>query len=94
MVSTCRNHNRGTQKIYTPCQPNHILPSKSGNQLCHAVINAQTIRLIKASKFCTTFQIHEQQGFFQGVDTCDLRKYGDFSFCSILLDESETRTIT
>ena len=34
MVSTCRNHNRGTQKIYIhpSCQSNYILPSKSGNQ--------------------------------------------------------------
>ena len=37
--------------------------------------------------------MHEQRGSFQGVDTHDLRKYGDFCFCLVLLDESESRTI-
>ena len=37
--------------------------------------------------------MYDQGGSFQGIDTCNLRKYGNFSFCSILLDESESRTI-
>ena len=37
--------------------------------------------------------MYVQPGSFQGVDTWDLIKYGDFSFCSILLDEFETGSI-
>ena len=48
---------------------------------------------MKASKYCTTFQMHEKRGSFQGVDTYDLRKNSDFSFCSVLLDRSESRSI-
>ena len=95
MICTCRFHNKGTNKIYlhTPRQPHHILPSAKGDQLCHAVIRPRTIKPMKASKFNTTYQMHEQRGSFQGIDTCDVRTYGDFSFLSRLLDESESRTI-
>ena len=48
---------------------------------------------MKASKYCVTFQMSEQTGSFQGIDTCDIRSFGDFSYCSILLDESESRSI-
>ena len=37
--------------------------------------------------------MHEQRGSFQGIDTCDVTDFGDFSFCSVLLDESESRSI-
>ena len=57
------------------------------------MINPQTIRPIKASKFCTIFQMNEQRGSFQGVDICNSRKYGDFIFFSILLNESESKII-
>ena len=37
--------------------------------------------------------MHEQRGSFQGIDTCDITSVGYFSFPSILLDESQLRTI-
>ena len=37
--------------------------------------------------------MHEQKGSFQGVDTCDITNFGDFSKTSILLDENESRSI-
>ena len=37
--------------------------------------------------------MHEQRGSFQGIDTCDITDFGKFSFCSLLLDESESRSI-
>lgn len=95
VVLTCCHHNNGTTKFYLhpPRQPKHILTSKRGDQLCHAVVRPRTIRPMKASKYCTSFQMHEQQGSFQGVDTCSVTSFGDFSKSSILLDESESRSI-
>ena len=37
--------------------------------------------------------MHEQRGSFQGIDTCDVVMFGNFSFTSILLDQSECRSI-
>ena len=94
-VLTCREHDGGTKKLYIhpPRQPHHIIPSHKGDQLCHAVIKPRLIRPMVASKFNITYQMHEQRGSFQGIDTCDITNFGDFSFCSVLLDESESRSI-
>ncbi len=94
-ILTCRNHDGGCKKsyIHPPRQPNHILPSRQGDQLCHAVIKPRLIHPMRASTYSNIYQMHEQRGSFQGVDTCDVTNYGDFSFCSVLLDESELRTI-
>ena len=37
--------------------------------------------------------MHEQRGSFQGIDTCDVTNFGDFGYCSKLLNESESRSI-
>ena len=37
--------------------------------------------------------MHEQRGSFQGIDTCDVVMFGNFSFPSMLLDQSESRSI-
>ena len=37
--------------------------------------------------------MHEQRGLFQGIDTCDITTVRNFSVPSILLEESESRTI-
>ncbi len=94
-ILTCRNHDGGCKKsyIHPPRQPNHILPSRQGDQLCHAVIKPCLIHPMRASKYSNIYQMHEQRGSFQGVDTCDVTNFGDFSFCSVLLDDSELRTI-
>ena len=43
---------------------------------------------MKASKYFNTYQIHEQRVSFQGIDTCDVTIFGQFNYCSVLLDES------
>ena len=48
---------------------------------------------MKASKYSNTFQMHEQRGTFNGIDTCSVTNYGNFDFCLKLLDESEGRSI-
>ena len=48
---------------------------------------------MKTSKYSTTYQMHEQRGSFQGIDTCDVTNFGDFSFNSVFLDESESVSI-
>ena len=95
MVLSCREHHKVTNKQYlhTPRQPNHILPSGKGDQLCHDVIKPRTIKPMRASKYSNIYQMHEQRGSFQGVDTCDVTDFGDFSFTSVLLDESESRSV-
>ena len=95
MVLTCNEHNGGTHKLYVhpPRQPYHIIPSEKGDQLCHAVIKPRLIKPMKASKYCIKFQMHEQRGSFQGIDTCDVVMFGNFSFTSFLLDQSESRSI-
>ena len=95
VVLTCCHHNNGTKKIYLhpPRQPKHILASEKGDQFCHVVVRPRTIRPMKVSKYCTSFQMHEQRGSFKGVDTSSVTSFGDFSKSSILLDESESRLI-
>ena len=96
LIMTCRNHDNNTNKIYIhPLQnTDHILPSLSGNQLCRAVIRPRTICHLKASKYCTTYQMHKQRGSFHRVDTCDMTTYGDFIFCYMILDEHESKSIS
>ena len=93
-VCTCRNHNGGTKKFYlhTPRTPHH-LPSYESDQLSHAIIRSRTIRSFKASEYSNSYQMYKQTGSFQGIDTCDLCNFGDFSFSSKLLSETESRSI-
>ena len=94
-IMTCREHDDGDKKsyIHPPRHPHHIIPSDKGDQLCHAVIKPRLIKPMRTSRFCNIYQMHEQQGSFQGIDTCDVTDFGDFSFCSVILDESESRSI-
>ena len=81
-VMTCREHNDGSKELYIhpPRQPHHTIPSQKGDQLCHAVIKPRLIKPMKASKYSNTYQMHEQRGSFQGIDTCNVTNFGDFSF--------------
>lgn len=94
-VMTCREHDNGTSKLYIhpPRTPYHIIPSSKNDQLCHAVIKPRLIKPMKAMQYSNCYQMHEQKGSFQGLDCCDITNFGDFSYCSYLLDESESRTI-
>ena len=97
VVLTCCNHSGGTKKkyIHIPRYPfNHNLPSKHGDQLCHVVIKPRSISSKKASKYSNTYQMHEQRGCYQGIDTCSLTTYHDFSYWSHLLHQSECLSIS
>ena len=48
---------------------------------------------MKSSKYCAKFQMSEKRGSFQGINTYSIKKIGDFSFTSVLLDESKNRSI-
>lgn len=53
-------------------------------------------RLIKPQKisiYCNTYQMTEQQGSYQGLDTWNVVSFGDFANPSIILGQSEARTI-
>lgn len=94
-ICTSRNSNGGNQKDYLhiPRQPRHVLPSIHGDQLCHAVIRPRTIKPMVAKKYSNCYQMHEQKGSFQGIDTYDVTNYGDFGYVDYNLDESEARSI-
>ena len=95
LIMTCKVHNDGNPKLMVPpCrQPYHILPSERPDQLCHAVIKNRTIKPMKASGYSNTFQMHEQRGTFNGIDTCSITNFGNFDCCSYLRHESECRSI-
>ena len=95
VVFTCRNHDGGT-KLYMihPCRWKHNLASKRADQLCQAVINPRIIKPVQASKYSTSFQMFQQSGTFNGIDTCSNTSFGNFDFKSLLIDESEARSIS
>ena len=94
-VLTCRDHNIGNDKymLHPPRQPFHILSSTFPDQLYHTVIKPRTVRSIKACTYSNSFQIHEQRGTFNGIDTYNITSYRQFDFCSKLLSDSESRSI-
>ena len=94
-VLSCRDHNGGSQKLmlHLPRQPHHILPCSHPDQLCHGVIKPRTIHPLKASTYSISYQMHEQRGSFNGIDTCNITNYGRFDFCSKLLYDAECRSI-
>ena len=92
---TCIEHHSGTNKqyVHTPRQPNHIITSDMGDQLYHDVIKYRTIKPMKASKYSHTFQMHEKRGSFQVVDSVDVHDFGNFGYCSVLMDQSESISV-
>ena len=80
----CKYHNKGSTSAYIhPLrQPNHILPCKYSDQICHVVIKPRTITQMKAQKYLNTFQKQEQQGNFNGIDTCSVTQYRNYKLIS------------
>ena len=95
VVLTCRDHNGGTKKrMIHPCrQPDHILPAKHADQIAHAIIQCRTIKPVKSTQYSTQYQMHEQRGTFNGIDTFGLTDFRRFDFTSKLSAESESRAI-
>ena len=48
---------------------------------------------MKKSEYSDSYQMHEQRGTFNGIDTCNLTSFHNFSFRSKLLSEAESRAI-
>lgn len=57
------------------------------------MIQSRTVRPVKRNGFSDSFQMHEQRGTFSGIDTCSLCSFGKFDKTSVLLRESEGRSI-
>lgn len=96
MFLSCLKHNGGCKHNYIhPMRVlDHILPSRHDDQLCHAVLKPRTVKLLIAGAYSNSYQTQEQRGSFNGIDTCNITNFGDFSYCSKLMDESESRAIT
>ena len=65
------------------------LSSAISDQLCHAVIKTRTVSPMKKGAFSNTYTLHIQRGSYQGINTCNIVKYGDFNHNSYLLLEAE-----
>ena len=48
---------------------------------------------MKAQKYSNTFQIHEQRGNFNGIDTYSITQFRNFKITYFLLQENESRSI-
>ena len=94
-VMTCKDHNKGCSKcmIHPPQQPHHILASNYSDQIFHAVIKPRTVTTLKANSYSNTYKMHEQQGDFNGIDTCSITQYQKFKLLSYLLQENELRSL-
>ena len=94
-VMVCKDHNSGHPHlcIHPIRQPGHILPCKFSDQMTHAVIKPRTITQMKAQLYSNTFQMQEQRGNFNGIDTCSITQYRNFKLISYLLQENESRSI-
>lgn len=95
LILTCRDHNKGSNLFMIhPCrQPLHILPPKDSDQLAHAVIQSRLIKPLKSSAFSNQFQMHEQRGTFNGLDSFGLTNWRKFNLTSKLLAEAEARSL-
>ena len=94
-VLTCKDHTKGSKlyHIHIPRKPGPTLPSKYSDQLSHCVMRCRTVKPMKKSKYSIAYQMHEQRGSFNGIDTCNVTSYRDFSFRSKLLSDYESMYI-
>ena len=95
VVLTCREHNDGEELyiLHTCRVPFHICPAAHADQLSHCVVQSRLVKPMKASKYSTEFQMHEQKGTFNGIDTFSVTQFGKFNISSRLLAVSEARSI-
>ena len=76
------------------CNWKHNLLAKRPDKVCQAVVNPRLLKPVKASKYSTTFQLFQQTGSFNGIDTCSATSYDNFNFDSKLSMEVEARSIS
>ena len=94
-ILTCADHDGGLKgfKLHLCRQPLHNLSPPKSDQLCHAVLRTRTIRPLRKSTYSDSFEMHEQRGSFNGIDTCNITTYHDFGSRSKLLSEAESRSL-
>ena len=93
---TCNDHDKGeTKYMLHPCrQPIHNIPALRPDQLAPCVNRPRTVKPIKKSMFSTTYQMHEQKGSFNGIDTCSVTLFGKFDFQSSLSAVNDARSLS
>ena len=94
-VLSCREHDKGNKlmMIHPPRQPSGNLASKYSDQLCHCCVRSRTIKPLQKRGYSTAYQMHEQRGTFNGIDTCNITSYRNFNIRSELLADAESRSI-
>lgn len=96
VIMTCDDHNKGTRSyiIHPARSPlNHILPSTYSDQIAHCSIRTRTIKPMCRKYYSNSFQMHEQRGSFNGIDTCNISTFRQFNFHSTLLSDFEASSI-
>lgn len=96
ITMTCNDHDRGNCKymIHTCRQPDHNLPASRPDQFAPCVNRPRTVKPVKKSKFSTTYQMHEQRGSFNGIDTCSVTLFGKYNFQSTLSAINDARAMS
>ena len=94
-IMTCSDHDRGDKSFHLHVckQPHHNLSSLKSDQLCHGVLKSRTIKPMQKRIYSDSYQMHEQRGTFNGIDTCNVTSYHNFNFRSKLQSENESRSI-
>ena len=95
-VMTCDDHSKGTKSLFIHpprSTNNNTLSSKYSDQLAHCTLRTRSIKPIQKRYYATSYQMHEQRGSFNGIDTCNISTVRKFDFQSKLLSECEARSI-
>ena len=93
-VPTCNAHDHRTKLHFIhPCRWKHNLPARRTDQLCQAVVKPRIVKYVRVATYCATFQMFQQQGTFNGINTCSNTTYGNFYSTSKLSAEAEVRSI-
>jgi hypothetical protein len=95
-VLTCKWHDGGNDKLtlYPPQSPHgHVLNAEQSDQLAPVVRKHRVTRPMKASKYCTVFQMVQQRCEYSGVSTTDLTNHSDFSRVTELRSQHEEASI-
>lgn len=91
---TCRFHDGGSNlKMVHVCRWKHCLPCKSSDQLAQAVVQPNSLRPMRTALFSNRFQMYEQRYSAKGVESINVSTRANFSHNSILLSESEARSL-
>ena len=96
-VLTCDDHDKGTKSLFVhpPRSPSMFenLSSKYSDQLTHCVVRPRSLRPMQKKYFSNSYQMNEQRGCFNGVDTCNLTTFRRFDINSTLLSIAEATSI-